>query len=105
MQRVLQIHPLSETSDYSYSFAANNANFLRFSPNTTRTYTFETSATSGDPYLEIYDHTMTRITYNDDGGDGNNALISCSLESGEVYYIKIRNYGNTAGYGNLYCSY
>ena len=89
MQQILMIHPLSQASTYIYSFSNNESNYFRFEPDTTRTYTFETSAMSGDPYLELYDQTMTRLTYNDDGGDENNALITYSLQAGKIYYIKV----------------
>lgn len=105
MQRIVQIHPLSKTSQYTYTFGKNESNFFRFTPTITREYTFYTYLYEGDPYLHLYDNTMTLLESNDDGGDGYNASLTYNLEAGKTYYIRIRNFGNTAGYGYLYCTY
>ena len=105
MQRIVQIHPLSKTSQYTYTFGKNENNFFRFTPTITREYTFYTYLYEGDPYLHLYNNTMVLLESNDDGGDGYNALLTYKLEAGKTYYIRIRNFGNTAGYGYLYCTY
>ena len=105
MQRIGQIHPLSKTSQYTYTFGKNENNFFRFTPTITREYTFYTYLYEGDPYLHLYNNTMVLLESNDDGGDGYNALLTYKLEAGKTYYIRIRNFGNTAGYGYLYCTY
>ncbi len=105
MQRVVKISEVTYTSSYSYAFAVGKANFFRFIPDTTRTYTFETNSLNGDPYMTLYDHTMSQIAYNDGGSDGTNSLISYSLEAGEIYYIRIRNLNGVEGYGYVSFSY
>ena len=67
--------------------------YLRyFIPSVSGTYTIETKGSNVDTYMRLYDSNMNQITYNDDGGEGNNALITWYLTAGQKYYIGVSGY-------------
>lgn len=68
--------------------------YFVFRPTTSRTYTIQSTG-SGDPYATLYNSSKSSITSNDDGGNGNNFLISYSMTAGETYYIAVRYYSSS----------
>jgi hypothetical protein len=58
-------------------------------------YILETSG-SLDTMMELYEGSR-RLAENDDGGRGDNALISYPLEAGKIYTVMIRGYGSDTG--------
>lgn len=68
--------------------------YFVFRPTTSRTYTIQSTG-SGDTYATLYNSSKSSITYNDDGGNGNNFLISYSMTAGETYYIAVRYYNSS----------
>ena len=101
LQRVVKINTLTEAAEYTYTLGSGEGNFFRFTPDTTGTYKFYTTASTGDPYLELYDQNMILLTVNDNGGGGENAQIAFTLQAGKTYYIKLKNTLNAAGNGNI----
>lgn len=61
-----------------------------FVPAETKDYCFY-SDSSIDPYVTLYDSKMIQIGSNDDGGDGNNFLITHTLEKDKTYYFYVSN--------------
>lgn len=105
MQRIVTLHPTATTFYYNYEFGEKGANYFRFEPKATDTYTFYTLSAEGDPSLELFDQNMTSLKYDDDGGNDVQSSITYSLTAGNVYYIKVCNYDSSAGDGQLYFSY
>ncbi|MDR2578575.1 MAG: DVUA0089 family protein [Chitinispirillales bacterium] len=69
-----------------------------FTPNTTALWTFVTSNNgNSDPYLWLYDADGQLIAQDDDGGEGNNALIIMLLTGGTQYSVLAGFYGNGTG--------
>ena len=68
--------------------------YFVFRPTTSRTYTIQSTG-SGDTYATLYNSSKSSITSNDDGGNGNNFLISYSMTAGETYYIAVRYYSSS----------
>jgi len=70
----------------------SNGQYLKFIPKTTGTYTFS-SASSSDPYGELFDVNGNYLTDNDDGYGDNGLQFSFSytLTAGELYYILLYN--------------
>lgn len=68
--------------------------YFVFRPTTSRTYTIQSTG-SGDTYAMLYNSSKSSITSNDDGGNGNNFLISYSMTAGETYYIAVRYYSSS----------
>jgi len=66
-----------------------------------QTYTFRLNgaASNGlwDPYLTLYNSAGTVVTYNDDGGDGLNSLLSYTVGAGGTYYLEARGYSTQLG--------
>ena len=58
---------------------------------------YTTDNGSCDPYLELYDSRGDMITYNDDGGDGRNALLTAFMEAGVTYRINAICYAGATG--------
>ena len=88
---------------FFFSALSDSAQFFRFTPTETRTYFINTKMSiSGDPYLELYDASWNLLAYNDDGGEGNNALLEYTLQAGQTYYIKVRNYSAALIEGYVY---
>lgn len=101
-QKELLYRP-SQFDQFLYVAYSDSAQFFRFTPTVTRTYSLTTQLeVSGDPYLELYDSNWNRIAYNDDGGEGNNAQISYSLEAGKTYYFLVRGYSATLERGYVH---
>ncbi len=63
--------------------------YFKFRPTTSGTYTIQ-STESGDTYATLYNSSKSSLTYNDDGGNGNNFLISYSMTAGNTYYIAVK---------------
>ncbi|MBF0213619.1 MAG: DVUA0089 family protein [Magnetococcales bacterium] len=55
--------------------------------------------TSGlsNPYLTLFDSTGHALTSNNDGGMGNNALITYVADATATYYLGVRDYGSGTG--------
>ncbi len=63
--------------------------YFKFRPTTSGTYTIQSTG-SGDTYATLYNSSKSSLTYNDDGGNGNNFLISYSMTAGNTYYIAVK---------------
>jgi hypothetical protein len=62
----------------------------------------ETTESSFDPVMELYDESGRNKLYNDDdGGDGNNPRIEVEAEAGQVFVVKVRGYDS--GEAGNYC--
>ena len=67
-----------------------------FTPTESRIYTIESSG-DYDTYGHLYNSSKSQIASDDDSaGIGNNFRISYYLEAGEIYYIGVRMYSNSA---------
>ena len=69
-----------------------------FIPAETGTYCVESSDyIDCDPYIELFDADKDYLTCNDDGGNGHNFRLIYTLEAGNIYYLKARDYNSKAG--------
>ena len=68
--------------------------YFEFVPNLSKEYRFYTTG-SKDTYGYLYDGNQSRLTLDDDGGDGNNFYISYKLTAGQTYYISAKIYSET----------
>ena len=84
------------------SVPAGQIAYLKFTPTVSGTYDFESTG-SMDTYGYLYnaDKSMTLST-NDDGGSGNNFLISYNLTAGTAYCYGVKFYSNSASGGIQY---
>ncbi|WP_010255636.1 PPC domain-containing protein [Treponema primitia] len=56
----------------------------------------ETSNSSFDPYMELYDESgYNQLDEDDDGGDNSNPRIEVNAEAGQVFIVKVRGYGSS----------
>lgn len=70
--------------------------WYKFTPATSDTYTFTTTG-STDTRGELYQY-LTPLASDDDSGDSLNFSISCALEAGKTYRLKVQGYSaNTSG--------
>lgn len=77
---------------------SNDSIWFEFFPQSNAIYTISTgSKTSEDTYLTIYDEQYNVIAFDDDSGEGRNALIDIYLLQNKKYYIKANKYNNTSG--------
>ena len=67
--------------------AANEKRYYSFTPATTGSYTFESSANTGDPYGWLYNSGQAQIASDDDSAGNRNFLITYSLTAGQKYFI------------------
>lgn len=90
--------PLTADNYYNGSLTLGNSDWYRFTPTTTGKYSFSTLG-STDTYGELY-RGSTKLTSNDDGGEGLNFRIIYNLTAGTTYYLKVRgyNYEKTGNY-------
>ena len=76
---------ISEAGKYIYYiFVPTKSEKLKF---------FSTS--NNDTYGYLYDSDMNEITYDDDGGDGNNFCIEYNFEAGKTYVFGCRYYSSS----------
>ena len=68
--------------------------YYEFVPRFTGEYRFY-SLGSYDTYGYLYNGNQSQLTYNDDGGDSNNFLITYNLSAGETYYIAAKVYSGS----------
>jgi len=80
------------------SLIAGGANWYSIS---TRERSFVTVQTTGflDTYLEVYTPEFEWITYDDDSGDGVNAMVTIQSAANQTMYIRLKGYKEKA-YGN-----
>jgi methionine-rich copper-binding protein CopC len=66
------------------------------------TYTFSLTRTTGglsDPYLILYNSSITQLATDDDSGDGTNARLTYTAPSTGIYYLGAMDYSaGTGGY-------
>jgi hypothetical protein len=79
-------HAITQSGEHWFSFRG-----------TGNTVISETTGSVVDTYMEIYNETGSRVSYNDNGGDGSNALVSLNTTLGTTYFIKITTRNNTSG--------
>jgi hypothetical protein len=73
----------------------NDIDYFRFTAPTTGSYKLVSAAT-GNVNGYLYNASGTQIAYNLDSGPGSNFQITYTLTAGQVYYVAIRNYSNSA---------
>ena len=76
--------------------------YFRFTPARSGRYQFYSSDNSGDTYGTLYDGSGNQLTYNDDGGSGNNFSIYYNCEANTTYFIKAHMFGSGTGYYTFY---
>lgn len=85
----------ASSGERTYSY---DSIWFEFTPQSNSIYTISTgSKTSEDAYLTIYDEQYNVIAFDDDSGEGRNALIDIYLLKDKKYYIKANKYNNTSG--------
>lgn len=65
-----------------------------FVPTQTGIYNFY-SVSERDTYAYLFDAEGNQLTYNDDGGNGNNFVITWELTAGSTYTLRVKFYGNS----------
>lgn len=82
---------LQEGVTYNHSFGVSDAIWYIFIPETSGTYTFESTG-DYDTYCDLYvgNYPTTITDYNDDGGAGYNFKLSYDLEAGQMAFIRVR---------------
>jgi uncharacterized repeat protein (TIGR02543 family) len=98
----------------SRSIASEGCHIYRFAATAGDYYSFKTGCDDGatadfDTYLEIYNASGTRLTYNDDNSTcgSNRSYIEnwqCPTGGGTYYYLKVRGY-NANAYGTYTLAY
>lgn len=81
---------------FSFVRANKSASFsdivkIEYVPSITATYTFQSTG-SADTIGYIFSSSGTQLVTNDDDGDGNNFLISYTMNAGTTYYLAARFY-------------
>lgn len=73
--------------------AYNGIGYIKFVPDETATYVFESYNSSGDPAGYVYNVNGTVLASNDDGNTGSNSLnfrISYTFTAGNTYYLGVK---------------
>lgn len=76
---------MEQVQDGSYTYYS-------FTPTNSGTYYFYSNNTSCDTYGVLEDVSGSRLTSDDDEGEGSNFCFSYSCTAGTTYYVGIRNY-------------
>ena len=75
------------------SVSVTGESWFTFTPEQSGVWEFKTSQRGdSDPYLELLDDNENNVAYDDNSGDGLNALISVRLIGGTSYTIKVNFY-------------
>lgn len=88
---------MSLSGKYTRELTTGDCYWFVFTAPQNATFIFETSG-STDTYGELFSQMVSgrisegRITYNDDGGEGNNFKITYSMNKGNVVYLRVRGY-------------
>ena len=61
-----------------------------------------TSTGSADTCCTLYDASMTKLAYDDDGGEGSNFRLTYGLKGGRSYYLEAGCYGDYTGSFTLF---
>jgi hypothetical protein len=89
---------ITTTGDYISSINVAGANVTyRFTPTTTKSFTFLLGGTLGDTYMLLYDNTGYVLTQDDDSGGSSRARFSHSCTAGMDYYVKCMHYNSGTG--------
>lgn len=92
---------LGRTNTATINFAYQQIWFY-FIPSISSSYIIESSNSSGDPYVVLYDGSGTQLAYNDDSSDnGNNFKLTYTLNAGIKYYIKVHHYSTNNSTSNI----
>lgn len=92
---------LGKTNTATINFAYQQIWFY-FIPSISSSYIIESSNSSGDPYVVLYDGSGTQLDYNDDSSDnGNNFKLTYTLNAGIKYYIKVHHYSTNNSTSNI----
>jgi len=75
---------------------ATDEDWVSFTLTDTSDLTIETSGTSGDTRMWLYDSNLTQIEYDDDNGAGSFSKITQTGLGSGTYYAKIDEYNNDA---------
>src|SRR5262245_14880037 len=79
----------------SAAITANEADFYRFTAQSTGSHTFAASRTSGglDTVIGVFNSSGQRLAFNDDINFFNlNSRLTTSLTAGQTYYLGVSNY-------------
>jgi serralysin len=76
---------------------AGDEDWYEFTAPATGTWVFESSGipSPSNTYGHILDANGTQLAYNNDSGGGLNFKVSAKLTTGQVYYLRVRNYSAT----------
>lgn len=92
---------LGKTNTATINFTYQQIWFY-FIPNISSSYIIESSNSSGDPYVVLYDSNGTQLASNDDSSDnGNNFKLIYTLNAGTKYYIKVYHHSNYTDTANI----
>lgn len=91
----------SSTNTATINFKGQQRWFY-FIPATESSYIIESSNSSGDPYVVLYNSSGTQLDSDDDDSDnGNNFKLIYTLSAGTKYYIKVYHHSNYTGIANI----
>ncbi|MBQ4088027.1 MAG: leucine-rich repeat domain-containing protein [Clostridia bacterium] len=71
--------------------------YYQFVPTVTKNYRFYSTG-SRDTYGYLYNKNQSRLTYDNDSGDGSNFSFTYQLTAGETYYIAVKLYSGTGSF-------
>ena len=82
----------------------NTTKVLTYTPSTSGTYTFDLNSTF-DNYLYVIDpyssnELVSNVDYNDDGGTGNNAKLTKTLDANVTYFIICSKYNPSTSFSS-----
>ncbi len=80
----------------------SQTNVIRIVPQTSGSYKFTTSSSSGDPHFRITNATTgaaaVSATDDIDGANNRNATLTITLTAGNIYYLEAFRYGTPYNY-------
>ncbi|WP_139490320.1 M6 family metalloprotease domain-containing protein [Brevibacillus dissolubilis] len=83
--------PIQASAGTTYQLHAGQSYYFLLVPGQTRTYSLSTQS-DVDLYGHLYDASQMELAANDDDGDGNNPLITYTLDAYQTYYFQVRGY-------------
>ena len=84
---------ITENQTIRVAITGGQLTYIRFIPALPGVATI-TSVSNEDTYGYLFDANMNQIASDDDGGSGNNFLLTRRMNAGEVYYIGVRYYSS-----------
>ena len=84
----------------TYIGTSGRYRYFSFTPNTTASYIFESTLSSGDSYGYLYNSSGTELATDDDSGVGANFKIEYTLTAGNTYFFAVK-YWNSSSTGTI----